>query len=252
MISKQISLCVIIKNSSDTLDIFFNWALDYFEEICVVVDPQNYDTTLQDCYRWSLVPQFTTDIKNRIIIVEHPFDNFSNQWNRSFKLASKEWIFYIGSDEILSPCNYDSLIPALQRLKKKVGTFPRYNLQTSRHQALEIGYPDYQFRLFNKNDEIQMDGKAVDESINCKDSYMIFPQHIIHLGHIRPHQALLQKGIDRIKFKDTDACDGSGLTKFGEKWFLERNKEFEKFVFSIQDQEVLEHIDKYIPLEFLK
>jgi glycosyltransferase involved in cell wall biosynthesis len=235
----NVTLCSIIKNSSDTLPQFFDWAISTFKEVCLVVDDTNYDDTLEMCIA------FKESNKNRVKLLVNPFDNFSSQWNRSFDLSSNDWILYMGADEIMVDCNYELLISAMTRLNKSVAVFPRLNLQNSLNEYLSIGYPDYQFRLFNRQKN-KMDGKAVDETLQDRSASMIFPFHIIHLGHIRPEWALIQKGSDREVFKNVDECDGPGLKEFGNNWFLERNKEFSKHTEKVRDPDALIAIHKYL------
>jgi hypothetical protein len=235
----NVSLCTIVKNSEDTLDTFFGWALDNFSEINIVVDPENDDNTLELCKDWAFLNgQFVN-------LLIHPFDNFSKQWDRSFEMATKDLILFMGVDEILENLSPDCLEKTLKAFRCDVLAFPRYNLQVD-HKNYHLGsYPDYQFRLARKSDA-KMDGKPVDETFDLNGkSYMTFDGiHIIHFGHIRSKDWLKMKGKDRLKFASDDSCDGNQLMKHKENWFIERNKQFDKDIFPLRE-DVIKYIERY-------
>lgn len=219
---QDVAISVIAGNTDDTLDVFFRWAHFHFGEINVVVQSENFDNTLDTCKHWA-------EISNRVRLHVHPFDNFSSQFQRAIDMCTKPWCIQMGADEILMDFPYEQLPELMNRMgNAKVATLPRYNFQADFSHA--VGYPDYQNRLIKMGEGIRMDGKDVDEtlSFNDKDRVVFDFLPILHLGHLRPSASLIQKGIDRLKFADSDPCDGPPLKKHGITWFVERNKEFDR------------------------
>lgn len=211
------SLCTIIKNSEDVVDTFFKWAVQNFSEINVVLDPNNDDATRIKCATWE-------DIYQNINLVEHEFDDFSSQWNRAIDMTTKKYCIYMGSDEILEEIPENGIENFMWRTNSDVGVLSRYNFQGDDEHF--IHYPDSQFRIIKMESGIRMNGKLVDETLGIKAHHLMshLPWHILHYGHIRPVNALRLKGKDRIRFKSDDSCDGEMLEKYGEEWFIERNK----------------------------
>jgi len=237
----DISVSMIAGNTADTLDVFFTWATEHFDEINVVVQPDNYDNTLELCQSYD--ERFES-----IKLMVSEFDNFSAQFQRSIDMSTKDWTIQLGADEILAEFPYERLPQMLTRMKKKVAILPRFNLQRDYKHYNEEGYPDFQWRVMNRAAGIGMNGKTVDESLNAdpKDCMVLEACPIIHFGHIRPHEALIQKGKDRIKFADDDACDGPPLKEHGIEWFDKRNESWDRVAKTLP-HEYVRHIEKYLP-----
>lgn len=238
----SIGVSMIAGNTADTLDVFFSWAVDNFEEVNVVCQPDNYDDTLEVCKVWE-------EGNERIRLQIHPFDNFSAQFQRAIDMCTKDWVFQLGADEILAEFPYDRLPGLMDRMKKDVGIMPRFNLQRDYKHYNPTGYPDYQQRFIRMSSGIGMDGSVVDEHLNAAPSQMTILEALsmIHFGHIRPEAALQQKGADRIKFAEDDACDGPKLKEHGEVWFIKRNEEWDRNARPMMTQHV-KWIEKYLPI----
>jgi hypothetical protein len=238
----KISACMIVKNSSDTLDITMKWALDNFEEICIVADVLHFDDTIDKLDDWELRHPDTIKLMYR------EFDDFSSQMNVCLEMATKEYTCITSSDEIMEEVQWDGIIKLMTDKSIDVIGFHRFNLQYDIYHVIPIGYPDMQVRMFKTSKNIRMNGKVVDESLdfsNCR--LMVLPFHIIHFGHIRNEECLLQKGRDREIFANDDAADGAGLKKHGDKWFVERNNEWDEFKRPLERHYVnaiLEYLDE--------
>lgn len=237
-----IGISAIAGNTADTLDVFFLWAIDNFEEVNVVVQPENYDNTIGLCCFYA--DQYPDQVNLKV----HEFDNFSAQFQRAIDMCSKDWTIQMGADEILADFPYDQLPKLMDRMKKDVGILPRFNLQRDHKHYNKEGYPDWQQRLIRMGAGVGMNGALVDEKLNASPSQMAILEAlpIIHFGHIRPNSALQQKGIDRIKFAKDDPCDGPKLEEHGENWFIKRNEEWDREATSMMSQHVA-WIEKYLP-----
>ena len=239
----NVSLCVIVKNSEDTIDMFMNWALDNFEEVNLVVDPENDDSSLEICCAWE-------DGYDQVNLLVHPFDNFSNQRDRSFEMATKDYVMFIDTDEIMEPMPPNILEKTFKAMKRDILAFPRLNLQRDHKHYHISSYPDYQLRLVERYNA-KMDGKPVDETLDTNGKLIdVFANgnlRIIHFGHIRPKKWLKLKGKDRLPFAKDDGCDGSMLIKHGEDWFLNRNEDFDKNICPLSG-DIIKHIEKYIEM----
>lgn len=228
----DVGISVIAGNTADTLDIFFQWATTYFDEINVVVQPNNFDDTLELCKHWATLDSVKLQV--------HEFDNFSAQFQRAIDMCTKPWCIQLGADEILDDFPYAHLPQMMERLNKKVGVFPRLNLQRDYKHFNSRGYPDYQQRLIKMNAGIGMDGKEVDETLNVNpaDTVLLDQLPIIHFGHIRPEAALRQKGRDRKRFAAQDRCDGQQLKEVGIEWFIVRNAAWDANAKPLRQQHV--------------
>lgn len=196
MLSKNVSVCMIAKNCADIVDTSLRWAVDNFEEINVVVDTHNSDTTKS-------IIHFMADAWESIKVQYHKFDDFSSQKNRAFDMATTPWVLSVDSDEIYeSGIEWDKLVGVLDRIGSEAASFRLYNLQLDlSHYKLPI-LP--KVRLMRR-DVAKMDGCLVDEGLDFANKKLThFPYAHIHFGHVRSVKALKQKGFDRLRYKDTD------------------------------------------------
>lgn len=234
----NVSLCAIVKNSADTIDMFVRWGLDNFPEINLVVDTENDDETAELCCSWE-------DGYNNIHVNFHKFDNFSNQKQRSIDMATKDYVLIIDSDEIMEDLPDNFIENSISRSGYDILAFPRYNLQKDYKHFYTRGYPDFQYRA-TKKCFAKMNGKPVDETLELSDRrFGNYPFHIIHFGHIRSEEHLLLKGKDRFPFAKDDGCDGSSLIKHGEDWFRYRNLEFNNYLADLP-QSIINQIERYV------
>ncbi len=223
--SKNISVCTIAKNCADIVETYLRWATDNFEEVNVVCDLENDDNTLEILNDW--VPKIT--------LWTNVFDNFSAQKNRAFSMATKPWILSVDTDEIYEEnIPWDKLVEGLEKHNQDIGSFNLYNLQKDLDHYLDQVLPKP--RLM-RTEIARMDGKPVDEGIDFAGKKIIcFPYAHIHFGHVRNTEALFLKGKDRIKWKDTDLCDGPGLKEHGESWFIYRNDKWNQHIKEVPNE----------------
>jgi hypothetical protein len=219
----DVSLSVIIKNSEDTIDTFFLWAVDNFDEINVVIDTMNSDSTRPKCFMWA--NRYTS-----INIIEREFDNFSMQKQRAIDMTTKPYCLLMDVDEILEELPSNAIAQIMERTGSDVGALSRFNLQRDDEHYNIDSYPDSQYRVIRMGSGIRMNGKVVDETLGMNQETKIIglPWNIIHYGQIRNLDALKLKGKDRVVFANEDDCDGKGLKEYGDDWFIERNKEWDK------------------------
>ena len=207
---------MIVKNSADTLGVTLKYLDQNFEKVVIVYD-DSVDNTEEILMKY----------KNRFFIVKNDFINFSQQWDKCIRLAHNEnvksdYLLKIDADEIYSETDFDKMATMMQTYNLKGLYFPRYNLQNDYQHYNKKGYPDYQIRLVHES--VKMNGKPVDEGFIVKGKMLPFDKcSIIHFGHLRDKQSLIQKSIDRQIFADVDACDGLNMKKY-KHWFLERNE----------------------------
>ncbi len=239
---ETISISVIVGNAADTLDIFFYWALANFEEVNVVVQPDNYDNSLEICKYYGATHS------HKVNLLVHEFDDFSSQFDRSIALSTCDFTIVLGSDEILTEFPYQQIPFMMNRLGKDVGVLSRYNLQRDIYHYNQQGYPDIQSRIIRISSGIHFNGRAVDETLDIPDgsSVVLNSIQIIHFGHIRPKYALRQKGIDRKKFAHADRCDGPQLNKVGIDWFIIRNKAWDEQAQPLPNHHI-SWLDQWIP-----
>lgn len=221
--NKDISVCMIAKNCGDIVKTSLRWAVANFEEINIVVDTENDDNTGTALLDFAVYEAQPKHKHYGIYIQEHSFDNFSAQKQRALDMATKPWVLLMDSDEIFeNDVPWGSVIRSLDRNNLHGATFNRLNLQGDvDHFKIPT---ECIYRLVRK-DLAKMDGKPVDEMLMVNDPSKIINLmwSIIHFGHIRPESALLLKGKDRIKFINSDPCDGPGLREHGDEWFIKRN-----------------------------
>lgn len=232
---------MILKNCADIVEVVFDWLVKNFNEICIVVDPNNYDNTLQ------LTQEFYNCYGDKVNIQIRPFDDFSTQINHCFDMATKEWIYIASGDEIVEEVPWDKVIDVMNKVRGEIAFFPRINLQKDIYHMRPIGYPDNQFRLFKNNVGIKMNGKVVDETLDISNRRIVSMMfNIIHFGHLRSKEALLQKGKDRVKFVTQDGCDGIGLQAYGEDWFNKRNEEWDQEIKRVP-RIISDRVEEFVP-----
>lgn len=220
------SLCTIMKNCADVIPTFYSWAVENFDEINIVVDPNNDDDTYQYVMDINRINPF-------VHVLTHEFDDFSSQKQRAYDMCMKQYAILIDSDEIIEEMPENGIANFMKKVKADVGVLRRYNFQGDDEHF--IHYPDSQFRVIKMNSGIRMNGKFVDETLATNSDHILslLPWNILHYGHIRPTEALKLKGKDRIKFANCDDCDGSMLKTHGEGWFIKRNEIWNQYSLSV-------------------
>lgn len=217
-LSKNVSLCLVVANSDDCLNRFFEWSLSKFEDI-IVVKSDSKDSTDQ------ILDKFVTKYPNQISLYYKPIVNIADQKQYCVNLSKKKYKLIIDADEIMEDCDWDSMINWMDSNAVDLVYFPRYNLQKDENHYLSTSYPDWQPRLFNSL--VKFDTNPMYETHHVmtgqRQQSAIPNCHIIHWGHIRNQDQLKWKSDMRKKYAKTDLCDGENLLNY-DNWFFERNK----------------------------
>lgn len=94
MAKAPVSLCMIVKNESSTIEKCLTSIRPYVQEI-VIIDTGSNDDTPEVCKRFADKFEVYTECNNEKGLIE----DFSNARNRSFSLASQPWIMWIDGDD---------------------------------------------------------------------------------------------------------------------------------------------------------
>ena len=141
MDTKKISVCILVKNAQNTLAQCLE-SLREFGEI-VLLDNNSTDKTLQ------IAQEFNTAYKN-LRIEKSEFIGFGALKNLCVSYAKNEWILSIDSDEVLEN-EALSEIKALDLKQNCVVALGRKNLYDGEWIKACGWYPDFVWRIFNKN-----------------------------------------------------------------------------------------------------
>ena len=141
MDTKKISVCILVKNAQNTLAQCLE-SLREFGEI-VLLDNNSTDKTLQ------IAQEFNTAYKN-LRIEKSEFIGFGALKNLCVSYAKNEWILSIDSDEVLEN-EALSEIKALDLKQNFVVALGRKNLYDGEWIKACGWYPDFVWRIFNKN-----------------------------------------------------------------------------------------------------
>ena len=141
MDTKKISVCILVKNAQNTLPQCLE-SLREFGEI-VLLDNNSTDKTLQ------IAQEFNTAYKN-LRIEKSEFIGFGALKNLCVSYAKNEWILSIDSDEVLEN-EALSEIKALDLKQNCVVALGRKNLYDGEWIKACGWYPDFVWRIFNKN-----------------------------------------------------------------------------------------------------
>jgi hypothetical protein len=208
--SKLVSVCIIAQNCADTIGATLKWATENFEEVNIVYDPENYDSTVGIISKYDVI----TKVRK--------FDNFRDQKQHALDMATRPWVLSVDTDEVFEDdVPFDNICSRLERSNKKVASFNLINLQKSYMEHISI---DPKARLISKTHAKMLD-KIVDTNIDTRGlPHIHFPFFIIHFGHLRKKNELILKGKQKLEYANSDKCDGNKLKETSGRWFYERNK----------------------------
>lgn len=150
----KISVCILVKNAEKTLAECLN-ALREFGEI-VLLDNGSTDKTLQ------IAQEFNATYKN-LRVKQSAFIGFGALKNLAVSFAKNEWILSIDSDEVLEN-EALSEIKALNLNENCVVALARKNFYKGEWIKACGWYPDFVWRIFNKN-FTRFNDNAVHESV---------------------------------------------------------------------------------------
>lgn len=83
-------------------------------------------------------------------VVQNRFENFAQQRNFALDTAATEWVFFIDPDERATPELCDEILRVIQRRNCDAWQVPRRNFLFSKEVRYTGWYPDYQIRLFRR------------------------------------------------------------------------------------------------------
>ena len=135
------SVCILVKNAERTLAECLN-SLREFGEI-ILLDNGSTDATLQ------IAREFNEHFK-RLRVEKSEFIGFGALKNLAVSYAKYEWILSIDSDEVLETQALDE-IKALNVSQNAVVALARKNLYKGEWIKACGWYPDFVWRIFNKN-----------------------------------------------------------------------------------------------------
>lgn len=194
----QISVCILVKNAQKTIKECLE-ALSEFGEI-ILLDNQSSDKTLE------IARKFNENYKN-LRIEQSEFIGFGALKNLAVQYAKNEWILSIDSDEVLENEALEE-IKALNVDQESIIALPRKNLYNNEWIKACGWYPDFVWRIFNKN-FTRFNDNFVHESVQIPPN----AQKIYLKGHLK-HYA----------FKDIESV----ITKMNRYTSFSANEKFEK------------------------
>ena len=103
--NSKISIIIATFNAEKTLSIALNSVLkqEYQNWECIIVDGKSKDNTL------SIIKDFQNQ-DSRIKFISEPDKGIYDAFNKGWKMAKGEWIYYLGADDQLTPNGLNSLI----------------------------------------------------------------------------------------------------------------------------------------------
>ena len=137
----KISVCIIVKNAQETLKECLESVRD-FDEI-ILLDNGSVDKTLQ------IAREFNETYKN-LRVEQSTFIGFGALKNLCVSYAKNEWILSLDSDEVLESHALRE-INALHLEPNHIYALPRKNLYNGEWIKACGWYPDFVWRIFNKN-----------------------------------------------------------------------------------------------------
>ncbi|KGI56398.1 glycosyltransferase family 2 protein [Campylobacter sp. MIT 97-5078] len=141
MDTQKISVCILVKNAQDTILECLN-SLSEFGEI-ILLDNESSDDTLKIAENFNQTYQ-------KLHIYSNKFIGFGKLKNLALSYAKNEWILSIDSDEVLEKEALEEL-KALELTSNSIIALPRKNLYRGEWIKACGWYPDFVWRVFNKN-----------------------------------------------------------------------------------------------------
>ncbi|MBP6386680.1 MAG: glycosyltransferase [Pseudarcicella sp.] len=168
----QISVILIVKNASNTLQKCLQ-VLEKFEEIVVLID----DSTTDDS---ETIAKSFINTK----VYSSPFLGFGKMKQKAESFATKNWIFSVDSDEVVS----DELLLEIGNLdlreKKNIYSFHRKNFYQNKHIDACGWNNDYVQRLYDKTHTTFVD-KNIHEYVEVKSESKVIKlnESILHFPY---------------------------------------------------------------------
>jgi len=213
---KNLSLCLVVANSSDCIPRFMSWALPRFDDIIILKSDSDDNTD-------DLLDRYASNNKS-ISLYHQPIQNIAHQKQTCLDYSNKKYKLIIDADEIVQEANWDNIVEQMNRQSIDLLYLPRFNLQKDHFHYLPDAYPDWQPRLLSSSVSFNLDPLyETHHTMQGQRNQSVLSQtHIIHWGHIRSEQQMQWKSNMRKQYASTDLCDGKGLVTT-ENWYHERN-----------------------------
>ena len=150
----SLSVCMIVKNATKTIQMSMSTAILLGDEVVVVLDDSTTDNTLE----------LINDLQGStpIHIFPYTFKDFGNARNTCISCATKEWILLLDSDETITDQGIRDLKRFLATNPRKIMYgFPRHRWTDSTMTAFVAEeYPDVQWRLLPNNNTVSYTQKV--------------------------------------------------------------------------------------------
>jgi (heptosyl)LPS beta-1,4-glucosyltransferase len=97
-------------------------------------------------------------------LIQHPFENYSQQRDAALQAVKADWVFFIDADERSTPESAEEIRRLLQHPDTKVGWWiPRHNYIFGHRMRGAGWWPDYQLRLLRREHATYDHKRAVHE-----------------------------------------------------------------------------------------
>jgi glycosyltransferase involved in cell wall biosynthesis len=164
------------------------------DKIATVILTKNEEKNIEECLEslsWCsnifVLDSFSTDrtieIANKkgVKVLQHPFNNFANQRNTALEMVDSEWVLFVDADERVTPELAEEVNRVVQDPEYVGWWVPRRNNYFGRWLFYGGFYPDYQFRLVKKGNNLFDSKQKVHEKpmINGTVGYLKNP--LVHL-----------------------------------------------------------------------
>ncbi len=165
----MISAIILTKDSESLIEGAIQSLSGFATEI-IVVDTGSSDRTIQ----------IAKDLGAKVIEISG--GNYSDWRNRAINEAKGEWIFYLDSDETLTPESKTEMENAMQSFRYPVFAIPRINMIFNKKMIHGGEWPDYQIRLFNKVSQFNWEGDLHERPVFQGElGHLVNP--MLHLKH---------------------------------------------------------------------
>lgn len=164
-----VSACITTFNEELKLPLCLK-NLDFVDEI-IIVDSGSQDKTIQ------IAQQFT----DKIFIRE--FDNYVNQKNFCLSKAKHRWVLALDADEVITTKLKAEILLILKNTPKYNAYYiPRLSFYLGRWIKHGGWYPNYQIRLFNKEQGI-FSGLLVHETVQINGETTFLNNPLLHYSY---------------------------------------------------------------------
>ena len=166
MLSKMISVCILAKNSAQTIEATLASAARFPEVI--LLDNGSTDETL------AIARQFPN-----VKIHEKPFIGFGPLRNQAASVASYDWILALDTDEVISSALFEELAN-ISLDPSSVYSIPRHNYYNGKHIKGCGWFPDRVLRLYHRGKTRYSNASVHESVISNERSTVLLKSPILH------------------------------------------------------------------------